>query len=119
MARDKKKPTSSAGSDANGATTPSLTSAIIHALNTLGVDAKTADVKSHIQSHFPGVDVEAASLPSTLSIKRKAMREGRSGRASKSTNPSKPATGKPRGRPKGSMTKTKRVAVVHASEPTL
>ena len=69
---------------------PTLAGAIQSALQTIGVDAETTKVREWVRRNCPGVNVEAASFGSTLSVKRKALRE--------SAGPGKPARGKKRGR---------------------
>src|SRR5262245_53939399 len=68
---------------------PTLAGAIAHALKTLGAEAETVEVKNWIVQNYPGVDVNAPSWQSTLSVKRKAARGGVSSRKKPGRKPGK------------------------------
>jgi hypothetical protein len=55
---------------------PTLSGAIVKALETIGTDATTAAVREWIGVHYPGVDTAASSFQTTLSVKRKKLRGG-------------------------------------------
>jgi hypothetical protein len=93
----------------NGTAPTTLSGAIVKALETMGADAETPAVKAWITQNYPGFDVGAASFQSTLSLKRKAAREG------DATTPRKKAAA-PASKP---GPKPKPVAVVASAEPTL
>jgi hypothetical protein len=66
---------------------PTLSGAIVKALDTIGAEAATAAVKEWIGAQYPGVKTDVASFQSTLSVKRKKLRGGA---------PAKTKTRKPR-----------------------
>jgi hypothetical protein len=94
----------------NGSAPTTLSGAIVKALETMGADAETPAVKEWITQNYPGFDVGAASFQSTLSLKRKAAREGDAKASRKKA--AAPAGSKPGQKPKP-------VAVVTSAEPTL
>ena len=70
---------------------PTLSGAIVKALETIGTEAKTAAVKEWIGVQYPGVKTDVASFDSTLSVKRKKLRGG----APAITKTRKPRVAKP------------------------
>jgi hypothetical protein len=90
---------------------PTLSGAIVKALETIGTDAATSAVKEWIGVQYPGVDLGASSFQTTLSLKRKKLRGG---------VPAKPKTRKPRLAKPVAVVKAPRAASGPAStEPTL
>ena len=65
---------------ADQAVTPNLTAAIVEGLAELGHDVETAKVKGWIADRYPGLKTDVSSFQSTLSLKRKTLREGGNGR---------------------------------------